>query len=174
MAKLRTMRVFLPTLILLTSGCGAVRAGVQLQDAMTARDAALVRDADQNAPYEWTMASLYLDKAWEEMGTGQYRMCVTLAKKSAEWSDHAIVQVEKGRRTLEVDIESVPEPGVVPDPTREESPGVPPPPPEPAEDASLDSKDDLQIGAPAPQAPGEPAAPAPGPAPSAPVPGSVP
>lgn len=170
------MHRLLPVLILLAPGCGAVRAGVQLQDAMTARDQALVRDADTNAPYEWTMASLYLDKAWEEMGTGQYRMCVRLAKKSAEWSDHAIVQVEKGKRTLELDVEVVPERGVVPDPTRE----APPPPPEPREDAPLDSADDLQLGPPRPK-PTTPDVPEPAPteavpdapAPSAPAPGPV-
>lgn len=144
----------LPILLLPLAACTAVRAGVQLQDAMSARDAAEAKDASTNAPYEWTMASLYLDKAWEEMGSGAYRTCVQLARKSAEWSDHAVVQVERGKRTLEIDAEPLEQTSVAPRPD-------PRPPPEPEIEKPLESPDDLKIG------PTPTPTPAPAPAPEA-------
>ena len=54
------------------TGCAAARAGLQVQDAMAAKQAAAEAGAEDAAPYEFTMASRYLEKAWEEIGTGQY------------------------------------------------------------------------------------------------------
>ena len=128
----------LPLLLLPIAACTAVRAGVQLQDAMSARDAADAKDASVNAPYEFTMAGLYLDKAWEEMGSGSYRTCVQLARKSAEWSDHAVVQVERGRRTLEVEADTLADRATV-------APQPDVRPPEPEIEKPLESPDDLKI-----------------------------
>ena len=85
-------------------GCAAGRAGLQIQDAIEARDAALSEGADEAAPYEYTMARRYLEKAWEEMGYSEYKMSVLLARKSAEWSDQAIVQMQRGTRVIDVDL----------------------------------------------------------------------
>lgn len=138
----------------LASGCTAVRAGAQVQEAISARDAALARDADVNAPFEYTMASRYLDKAWEEIGTGQYKMSVTLAQKSAEWSDCSIVQVETGRRSIDVDLNQVEDAA-----------------PEGSATAPADGTPDAPLAVPSkePPAPSEPPAP-PAPAPAAPSP----
>jgi len=117
------------------AGCAAGRAGIQVQDAIAARDSAIAEGADQDALYEFTMASRYLDKAWEEMGTGQYRMSVELSKKSAEWSDQAVVQMQRGARELDLDLtdmrDAVPPPAVPPDTpavSPSPAPSVPAPP----------------------------------------------
>ena len=126
--------------LLTTSGCAAARAGLQLQDAAAAQRVAIEKTADENAPYESTMAANYLTKAWEQMGRGEYKMVVTLAKKSAAWSDHAVVEMERGKRGIEVDLHSIDEveaPAVIPDPTNDTEPKAP---------TSLEGEDVIELG----------------------------
>ena len=149
----------------LLAGCAAGRAGIQLQDATVARDAARDAGAATEAVYEYTMAERYLEKAWEEAGTGQYRMCVDLAKKSAEWSDQAVVQIARGERTLDVDLQGIEDSdaGQVPPQT---PPSAPAPAPDPAP-AAEPAPDPAAAPEPAaPPAPEEAPAPAAEPAPT--------
>ncbi|MEZ4321292.1 MAG: hypothetical protein R3F61_27700 [Myxococcota bacterium] len=143
------------------SGCAAARAGLQVQDAIAAREQAREAGAEQDALYEYTMANRYLEKAWEEMGTGQYKMSVSLSKKSAAWSDQAVVQVERGARAVEVDLATLRDGDVVPHPEQPApapAAGTPPATPTPTGPIVPDD---------APMPPAEPAAPAPA-APAAP------
>ena len=158
------------------SGCAAGRAGIQIQDAIAARDAALEAGAESSAIYEYTMAHRYRDKAGEEMGTGQDGLSVDLSKKSAEWSDQAIIQIERGARELDLDLRDIddtvvpppavpPDGPIEPDPEPFEEPAVPEPPVE--EPASPEPE--APPVSPAPSAPVEPPA-NPEPATPAPMP----
>lgn len=92
------------------AGCTAARSGIQLQTAVDAHDVAVDRNAGELAPYELGMSSHYLRKAWEEAGHGEHKASVLLARKSMEWADRALVQVERGPRAIEVEgLEKMPE-----------------------------------------------------------------
>lgn len=128
-ARFRWSRFLFPLVLagsVWSTGCAAVRAGIQVQDAQAARDSAIQDGADTLAVYEFTMAERYLEKAWEEMGTGAYKTSVELSRKSAEWSDQAVVQMRRGDRGVAVDLdglqdssEAAPEPALDdPEPTQ--------------------------------------------------------
>ena len=85
-------------------GCTASKATLQL----VAAEQSLVRAESYEAPvkaeYEYTMALRYLEKAREEAGYSEFRIADALARKSAEWSDRAIIFVERrGKAELSVD-----------------------------------------------------------------------
>lgn len=81
------------------SGCTAVKASVQAVSAEESLRRAREHGADEIAVYEYTMALRYLEKAREEIGYSQFRVADALARQSAEWSDRAIIFVEKHGRT---------------------------------------------------------------------------
>lgn len=86
------------------SGCAAAKASVQILSAEQALHRAETYQAPEVAVYEYTMATEYLDKAREEAGYADYRIADALARKSAEWSDRAIIFVERhGRGELNID-----------------------------------------------------------------------
>lgn len=120
----------------LATACTAARTGIELQSATEAKAIALDKRAPELAPYEWSMASHYLVKAWEEAGHGEHRTSVQLAKKSQEWTDQALVEIGRGPRRLDIDEESL-QPPVMTRPT-----ALPEPVPEPK---SLASEDDLEM-----------------------------
>lgn len=130
-------RAVLWLVLVLSSGCTAVNGYVHL----TAADQALGRADEQNAkelaPYEYTMAVRYFEKAGEEGGYSNWKDCEVLAKTAAEWADKAIIAIQaEGRDVAKPDAEAgpaivpqipppvpvVPEGGVL----------VPPPKPPPA------------------------------------------
>lgn len=102
-------------------GCTAIKASVQIQGAMDARNAAEAGGAAEHAPYEHTMATRYLEKAWEELGSREYRTSVELARTSEKWSGLALTQAEKAPRDAPEDLVDRP---TVP------APALPTPPPE--------------------------------------------
>jgi hypothetical protein len=55
-------------------------------------------DAAEKAAYEYTMAMRYLEKAKEEISYNEHRAAEDLAKKSQEWSDKAIIFIQRGGR----------------------------------------------------------------------------
>lgn len=134
-------------LALLTgSACTAAHSALQIQTAADARDVAVAKDAAELAPYELAMATHYLEKAWEEAGHGEHRYSVELARKSVEWTDQALVQVGRGPRRLDLELDSLKD-AVQPAPRP-----IPPPPPsdatmpEPEMPAPiLDDDDDIEI-----------------------------
>lgn len=86
------------------TGCTAIKANVEIQGALDARNAAEAGGAAEHAPYEHTMAVRYLEKAWEELGSREYRTSVELARTSEKWSDLALAQAEKAPRDAPEDL----------------------------------------------------------------------
>ena len=104
--RLLIVTTFLGTL----SACAAAKATYHLVEA----DQALKRAGDHRAQdlavYEYTMAVRFLEKAREEAGFADYKVSVDLARKSAEWSDQAIIVIEQGGRNIVFDeLDQVPE-----------------------------------------------------------------
>jgi hypothetical protein len=73
----------------LYGGCTA-RASYYILDAQRKFDSAVHEGAEQRAPYEYTMAREFLQKAKEEDGYSDYGAVETLCKKSQEYADVAI------------------------------------------------------------------------------------
>jgi hypothetical protein len=80
------------------AGCTAAKAQFQILSAEEGLHTAAGQDADRVAVFEYQMATLYLDKAKEEAGYSQFRMADALARQSAEWSDRAIIFVQRHGR----------------------------------------------------------------------------
>jgi hypothetical protein len=76
-------------------GCAAAKSSLHLVAADNALSRARARDADQAAPYEYTMATRYLDKAREEFGEADYRVAEALSRACAKWADQAIITMEQ-------------------------------------------------------------------------------
>jgi len=126
MRGMRTASSFV-ALCLLAAGCTAAKASIQLVNAEQALTRAESQGAPDGAPYEYVMARRYLEKAQEEVGFNEYRIADALARQSAEWSDRAVIFIEKrGKTSIDLDdfSELPPDPIVPP-------PDVPPPAPDP-------------------------------------------
>jgi hypothetical protein len=148
----------------LVSGCAAGKASIHLVAADNAISRAAARDAEQGAPYEFTMATRYLSKAREEFGEADFRVAEALSKASAKWADKAIIAIEQKGPTVEVgglsdEAVTAPSPEAAPapapassevDPLLEPStsgPVVPPadaPPPEPDPEEEKSEFDELE------------------------------
>jgi len=80
-------------------GCGPVTATRVIDSA----DAALVRtrgaDGDKLAPYETTLAALYLAKAREKQGYAQYEDAEILAAEARRFADAASLKAGQRRAT---------------------------------------------------------------------------
>ncbi len=128
---------------ILSAGCTASKAQVQVVSAEEALHRAEEYDADEKAVYEYTMAVEYLAKAKDELGHSQTKIADALARQSAEWSDRAIIFVER-RGRQEISAEGL----------SDEAP-PPPPPPEPdPEPEPLDPElEEILAPAPAPDDP---------------------
>lgn len=71
------------------AGCGPVRSTANILDAEVQIQAARTAGAGEKAPYEFTAAGLYLDKAREEVGYSDYEVGVKFAKKASECAEAA-------------------------------------------------------------------------------------
>lgn len=71
-------------------GCGSVSAASSLSDAQELLDEAQGREAPQYAPYEYTRAASYLDKAKECNGMGQYEAAGDFASESQKAAEKAM------------------------------------------------------------------------------------
>jgi len=86
----------------LLSGCAASKATYHLIDAQRAVKRAEERQAEELAVYEYTLANLYLQKAWEEAGYSDYKTSVELCDLAAEWADKAIIAIDTEGRDLDL------------------------------------------------------------------------
>lgn len=139
-------------LLLVLGGCTAAKATIQIVSAEQALRRADEYDCRRTAAYEYVMAEQYLEKAREEAGYSEFRIADALARQSAEWSDRAIIFVE--RRGQDVNLDDFTEsaaPAPVPAPTTEPSPidqelqeliGPQPSAPEPEREPELELDDD--------------------------------
>ena len=62
--------------------------------------------AEQRAPYEYTRADRYLEKAHEEYLGGDMRIADALCREASRWADQAIIAVEQ-RGRLELDLQAL-------------------------------------------------------------------
>jgi hypothetical protein len=70
-------------------GCGPVTATSVIDDAQLAIVRARAADADRLAPYETTLADLYLAKAREEQGHARYADARVLANEALRYAGAA-------------------------------------------------------------------------------------
>ncbi|MBZ4395093.1 DUF4398 domain-containing protein [Myxococcus sp. MISCRS1] len=71
------------------AACGPVKSTANILDAEVQIQAARTAGADKLAPYEWTAANLYLDKAREEVGYSDYQAGVDFAVKASRFANEA-------------------------------------------------------------------------------------
>jgi hypothetical protein len=83
-----TIRRLLPLTLLgvlwLAMGCGPVQSTYLILSAQAELDGARAAQADRYAPYEYTAANQYLDKAREEQGYAEFGASVDFAYKAKE------------------------------------------------------------------------------------------
>ena len=70
-------------------GCAAVRSTFHLSQAEQAVVIAQDVEAEDLAPYEWTMTNEYILKAREEWGNASFGDAESLAKEANEWAARA-------------------------------------------------------------------------------------
>lgn len=82
------------------TGCGPLRSTSLLLDADVQLEAARTADAAKFAPYEFTLAGAYLEKAREEQGYADYDVCIDFAEKALSHAktakEKAIAQAKAG------------------------------------------------------------------------------
>jgi hypothetical protein len=66
-----------------------VRSTANILDAEVQIQAARTAGAEKEAPFEWTAANLYLDKAREEVGYSDYQAGVDFAVKASKYANEA-------------------------------------------------------------------------------------
>jgi hypothetical protein len=77
------------------AGCTATKATIHLVAADQALGRASEHGAAERAPYEYTLAVRYLEKAREEAGYSEYKVASSLARQAADYADQAIIVIEK-------------------------------------------------------------------------------
>jgi len=90
------VRRLLPLLLLMSTGCTAVKSGVVLVQAEQALMDAEAARAQAGAVYEYTLADLYRDKAREEWAASQFAAAEELAARAVELADEAREKAEFG------------------------------------------------------------------------------
>jgi hypothetical protein len=99
----RSRRTLAVALAVLSAGfleaCGPTQSTAFLIDAETMMEAARTAQAEKLAPYDWTLARLYLLKSKEEVGYSEFEQAVDYAKKAVEFAtrarDNAVKAVRK-------------------------------------------------------------------------------
>lgn len=71
------------------SGCGPIESVAVINDAEVSISGAKAADGAKYAPYEYTSAELYLDKAKEERGHAQYQKAIDYARQAREMARQA-------------------------------------------------------------------------------------
>jgi hypothetical protein len=84
-----------------TVGCGPIEAMAVINDAEVALSGARAARGYDFAPYEYTTAELYLEKAREERGFAHFGVAIRYARKAAQSAREAQTQslqrVREGR-----------------------------------------------------------------------------
>lgn len=93
-ASVRRLGVLLLGGGLFVSGCGPIVSGVQIIKADVELSAAATAGAKNNAPYEYTAATEYLQKAREEHGYSDFA-------ESRKYANKAFELAEKARKKAE-------------------------------------------------------------------------
>ena len=69
--------------------CGPIQSTSYLLDAEVQIQAARTAGAEKLAPYEWTSAQLYYEKAKDKVGYSEYETGVDYARKAAKFATEA-------------------------------------------------------------------------------------
>lgn len=80
------------------AGCGPVESTAVINDAQVALAGARAADGEKYAPYEYTSAELYLEKAREERGYADFQPAIEYARKAREMARQARVKAQKAIR----------------------------------------------------------------------------
>lgn len=96
------------------SGCGPILSTSFIIDAEAKMAAAEAAEAPTYAPYEYTAAEAYLQKAHEELGYADYGPALDFAAKAADLAERGAARAndEKARH-----LDGAPPPGQQPSPT---------------------------------------------------------
>jgi len=70
-------------------GCGPIESTAVISDASVALSGAKTAEGDKYAPYEYTSAELFLQKAREERGYADYEVAIDYARKSRDFARQA-------------------------------------------------------------------------------------
>jgi hypothetical protein len=101
MGKWRLICVTMSVGLSLTA-CTAANSAVHILRAEQALQKAKGFEAEQFAPYQFTMSEEYLKKARSEAADSDHKSSVDLSKKAELWADQAIIAIEnKGMQSLE-------------------------------------------------------------------------
>ena len=82
----------------LLGGCTAAKVNIALIQAQEDLHNAREYGAEDRAPYEFTRAERYLQKAAEEYRNADYKIADALCRASSEWADQAIIVIQKRGR----------------------------------------------------------------------------
>ena len=99
------------TVVFALPGCAA-RSTVELISAENAYAAAMAAQADERAPYAWTLADAYMKKAREEYSYADYAAADRLCELTVQWSDKAVevaTATRAGAEALDDAVDIVPE-----------------------------------------------------------------
>ena len=113
---------------LLAAGCGPVQSVTVIWEASSAIEGARAAEAQKLAPYEYTSAELFLDKALEEQSYADFEPAIVFGTKATEYARKAKDLAQQAGKTPNAPItpdEGAPvEQGGV-----EKQPAAPTPPP---------------------------------------------
>ncbi len=85
-----------------TSGCGAVWASQAVGEASTALQRARLAKAHRLAPYEYWLASAYVDKAKRTEGYSEFDAAERFAKEAKVLAEKAVDQAAQEERRQEL------------------------------------------------------------------------
>lgn len=85
------------------ASCTAANSAVHILRAEQALQKAKSFEAEQFAPYQFTMSEEYLKKARSEAADSDHKSSVDLSTKAELWADQAIIAIEnKGMQSFEL------------------------------------------------------------------------
>ena len=70
-------------------GCGPIESTAVIADASVALSGARTAEGEKFAPYEFTSAELYLEKAREERGYADFEVAIDYARKARDFARQA-------------------------------------------------------------------------------------
>jgi hypothetical protein len=91
----RCVRSALPLALACAAGCvGPAMAMGDINTAQAELSAAQTAEAPKLAPYEYTLATLYLEQARERMGSADYQQSYEYARKATRFARQAVTRAE--------------------------------------------------------------------------------
>ncbi len=131
----------------LLAGCGPIESVAVIDDAQVALTGAKAANGDRYAPYEYTSAELYLDKAREERGHAEYQQAIGYARQAREMAREA---ESKSMKATQQQGDDASHGALVPYQGSDASPPPPPPPPTTSSPDSESQTAPVKIVAPTP------------------------